>query len=799
MALAQEFRFAARMLARNKGWTAVAVLTLALGLGANIAIFSVVGLMVWTPLPYPHPEQLAYIPQTNLQRGFSQAGVSLRDTRDWASASTVASIAAYQSRPMAISGQGEPQHLPAMQVSPEFFPTLGVMPVLGRAFTASESPETESRVAVISHELWQGMYRGEAGVLGRDIRLDGRNYSIVGVMPEGFQYLYQRMDVWISLSLDPSQRERGSRGLNNVARLKPGVAVAQAGAQVRSISERMEQEDSKSGQGWRGDVRPLADRIIPSGARAAAGTMFGAMGLVLLIACANVASLLLARGAQRRREFALRASLGAGRGALIRLQLAESLLLSALGGAAGVLSAVWTIPLLKRIAPPDMTILQTASLDWNAFAFGLGLSLLTGIVFGVVPAWLLTSGDLAPRLQEASRGSTGGRHVMLKSLVAGEMALALVLVAASTLMIRSLVRQFSMDPGFDKTNLVAAQVLLSAARYPDRTQVVDFYSRTLDNLRHDGSIQSAALVQTIPLGGSNNYSGVRVEGETDAKRDQGAGDMIVSPGYYQTMRIPLLTGRDFTDADNADARKVVIVNETFVKRYWPKTSNPVGQRVRMGGEQAPWLTVVGLARDVRHTSPINAPRPEVYRPHRQTATRNMMLVARGRGGAQTAAGALRSAVGQVDREQPLFRFQSVEALLFNRSAGQRATTEVLGLLAAVALALAAVGAYGVMAYTAAQRVREIGIRLALGATQQDVFRMVLGGGFLLAAIGVGIGLPAAYGVTPLLRAVDSGVDAADGLAYIVVALVLFAVALGASAVPAWRVMRVDPASVLRNE
>ena len=555
------------MLARNKGWTIVAVLALTLGLGVNIAIFSVVGLMLWTPLPYPHPEQLVFISQTNLQRGSSRAGVSLRDTRDWASGSTIASIAAYQSRPLAISGQGEPQHLPAMQVTPEFFPTLGVMPALGRAFTASESPETESRVAIISHELWQGMYRGDPAVLGRDIRLDGRNYSIVGVMPEGFQYLYQPMDVWTPLSLEQSQRERGSRSLNNVARLKPGVSVAQAGAQIRSISERIEQEDPKPSQGWRGRVRPLADRIIPSGARAAAGTMFGAMGLVLLIACANVASLLLARGAHRRREFALRASLGAGRGALIRLQLAESLLLSALGGAVGVLAAVWTVPLLKRIAPPDMTILQTASVDWNALAFGLGLSLLTGIVFGVVPAWLLTSGDLAPRLQEASRGSTGGRHMFLKSLVAGEMALALVLVAASTLMIRSLVRQFSMDPGFDKTNLMAAQVLLSAARHPERTQVVDFYSRTLDNLRHDGSIHSAALVQTIPLGGANNYSGVRVEGETDAKQEQVAGDMIVSPGYFQTMRIPLLAGRDFTDADNADAQQVAMVNDAFLKRY----------------------------------------------------------------------------------------------------------------------------------------------------------------------------------------------------------------------------------------
>jgi putative ABC transport system permease protein len=802
MDVTQELRFAARVLAKDKGSTAVAALALALGVGANVAIFSFARLMLWTPLPYPHSEQLVHIPQTNALKGFNQASVSLLDARDWAQASSIASVAVYRSRPVALTGQGDPQHVPAMQVSPEFFPTLGVLPILGRAFSPAESPENESRVAILSYEVWQGMYRGDRGVLGRDVHLDGRNYSIVGVMPEGFRYLFRRTDFWTPLSLGEGGRERGSRGLNTVARLKPGVTVAHATAEVRAISERMEKVDPKAGLGWRGVVRPLADRVMPRAARTAGGTMLGAVGFVLLIACANVASLLLARGTQRRREFAVRASLGATRARLMRLQLAESLLLSVAGGAMGVLSAIWTTPLLRRIAPPDMDLLQTASLDWNALGFGLALSLATVVVFGAIPAWLLTRGDLARSLRDASRGSTGGRHTLLKSLVAAEMALALVLVAASTLMVRSLIRQANLDPGFDKKDLMTATVLLPAARYPQDAQTADFYSRALENLRRDGRVSTAALVQTMPLGGDDSYSQVFLEGEEDAKQDKIAGYMVVSPGYFEALRIPLLAGRDFTEADNADSQKVAIVNQTFAKRYWPKEASPIGRRVRMGGEKAPWVTVVGLARDVHHTQVTDPPRPEVYRPHKQVAARTMILVARGRGGAQNAAEAVRSAVWQVDREQPLFRLESVEALLFNRNSGGRATTQVLGFLAVVALVLAAIGTYGVMAYTSAQRVREIGIRLALGATGPEVFRTMLRGGVTLALIGLVIGLPATYAVAPLLRSIGSGleaVDSRDGASYAGVAIVLFTSALLACIVPAWRAMRVAPASVLRDE
>jgi predicted permease len=799
MALLRDFRLAARILARNKASTLIALLALALGLGANVAIFSVVGLMIQVPLPYPEPASLVHIPQTNPALGFSQASVSLQDVHDWQAAAGIASIAAYRSRPMAFSGEGEPQQLPAMQATPEFFRTLGVKPSLGRGFSASETPATEARVAVISHALWQGMYRGDPSVLGRDIRLNGRNYAIVGVMPPDFHFLYRKSDLWIPLSLEPAQRERGWRSMSAIARLKRGVSLDQAAAQVRAISDRVAREDPKSSENWRGEVRPLSDRVIPKGARASAATMFGAVGFVLLIACANVASLQLARGMLRRREFALRASLGAGRAALVRLQLAESLLLSLAGGAVGVLASYWTVPLLKRVAPPEMEIFKIAHVDPAALAFGLALSLFTGVIFGIVPAWILTRGSLAESLHDSSRGSTSRRNLVLKALVVAEMTLALVLVSGGAMMIRSLIRQQTMDPGFDRSNVTGAEILLPQARYPEPAQIAGFYAQTLEILERDSGVESAALVQTLPLTGDNSYLGVRVEGQSDPREDSIAGNMIVSPGYFRTLRIPVIAGREFTSQDQAAAQPVAIVNETFVRRYWPTESLPLGRRVKIGDDKSPWLTVVGISRDVKHNGLSDPPRAEVYRPHAQAPEARMMLLARARSASLNPAVAMRSAVWQVDREQPLYRLQTLDAYFLTRSSGALATTKVLGGLALIALILAAIGTYSVMAYTAAQRLRELGIRIALGASAPSVFSLVLKGGLALAAIGLAIGLPAAYGVTPLLRMATDGLEPHETTVYAGVAALLFLVTLAASAAPAIRAMRVDPATVLRAE
>lgn len=801
MALLADFRIAARALAKNKAWTAVALLALTLGLGANIAIYSVVGLMIQVPLPYPDPGQLVHIPQTNPQRGFRQSSVSLPDVLDWKTAPAIQSIAAYRTRPMAFTGAGEPQQLPAMQVTPEFFPTLGIQPALGRTLAPNETPESDARAAILSYELWQGMFRGESSVLGREIRLDGGNYTIVGVMPQGFHFLYRKCDVWVPLSLEPAQRERGWRGLGSVARLSPGVTREVAAAQVRAISERVEREDRKNGEHWRGEVRPLADLVIPKGARASAGAMFGAVGFVLLIACANVASLQLARGMMRRREFALRSSLGASRSSLIRLQLAESLLLSLAGGVIGVITCYWTVPLLKRVAPPQMDIFKLAHVDLGALGFALALSLVTGVVFGLAPAWLLSRGNLSDSLQDSSRGSTGGRHLVLKGLVVAEMTLALVLVSAGAMMIRSLIRQQTMDLGFDRTNVTGAQLMLPVARYAEPSDIAGFFTRTLENLERDGSVESAALVQTLPLAGSNTYTEVRVEGAAaDPDRNPVAGYMVVSPAYFRTLRIPLIAGRDFNRQDHADSEPVAIVNEAFVRRYWPENPRPVGRRLRTGStETAPWLTVVGIARDVRHVSLDDPPRPEVYRVYTQAPERSVMLLARSRRDGQNTANVLRSSIWQVDRDQPIFRLVTLDAYFLTRNEGQRATTKVLSGLAFIALALAAIGIYGVVAYGAAQRIREIGIRLALGASAESIFRAVLKGALALAGVGLAIGLPAAYGVTPLLRTVSEGLQPHETTVYAGVAVLLFLITVAASLAPAIRAMRVDPARVLRDE
>ncbi len=563
MDLLQELCFAARSLLKNRSWTAIAVVALALGIGANVAIFSVVGLMIWIPLPYPHPEELAYVMQSNAQKGFRTASASLPEVRDWAAASSISSIAPYQSRPMALTGEGEPQQIAAMQVAPEFFPTLGVGAAMGRVFLPAEGPETEARTAVISHELWQGMFRGQPDALGRDIRLDGRNYAIVGVMPKGFHFVYRPADVWVPLSLAVKQRERGVRTVKAVARLKPGVSAETAAAELRAISERAEKLDPADGIGWRAVVFPR-EMFLGIGARAAAKSMFGAMVFVLLIACANVASLLLARGSHRQRELALRASLGAGRGALIRLQLIESVLLSLLGGAVGLVSAIWTVPILKQVAPPEMTIFEQAHVDWAAAAFGFVISLVTGVAFGIAPAWMATRGDLASALQQGNRGSTAGGYLPLKAMVVTEMALAMLLVAASALMIRSVIRQTTVDPGFDKTNLASGLTLLPQARYPDEARTADFYRRVLETLGRDGRVESAAAVNTMPLGGSDSYTAVAFDGDAQAQRERSAGDMIVSPGYFRTLRIGLAAGRDFRDSDTAASQRVAIVNQKFV-------------------------------------------------------------------------------------------------------------------------------------------------------------------------------------------------------------------------------------------
>lgn len=799
MNLLQDLRLSARTLARNKGWTFIAVLALSLGVGANVAIFSVVGLMLSVPLPYPQAQQLVDVPQTNAVRGFRRASSSIQDIRDWGEAAGIASIAAYTSRPVAYSGEGEPQHLPAMQVTPEFFPTLGVAPAMGRAFTASEGPESENRVVVLSHALWQGLFRGASDVLGREIRLNGGQYTIVGVMPAHFHFLYRKADLWLPLALAPGQRTRGWRGLNAVARLRPRVSLAQADAEVRAISERIEKEDPRNSENWRGAVRPLTDRVIAKGARASAGAMFGAVGFVLLIACANVASLQLVRGTHRGRELALRSALGAGRSSLVRLQLVESLLVSLLAGVVGVLTSYWTVPLLKRIAPPEMPIFELARVDLSALLFGLGLSIACALVFGLLPAWLLTRGNLASMLRDADRGSSASGHLTLNALVVAEMALSLVLVTASTMMIRSLIRQQTMSPGFDTRNLTVAYLLLPQSRYATDAQVVQFYEKALQNLQRDASVESAALVRTLPLSGDNSYISLRVEGARESDRYQSAGDMVVSPGYFRTLRIPLLAGRDFSDADQADTRRVVIVNETFAKRYWPEDAKPVGRRLKMAQDAAPWLTVVGVARDVHHESLNDPPRPEIYRPHAQAVERIMTLAARGKQEGQGSAASLRAAVWQVDREQPLFRLQTMDELLFSRNSGERATTKVLFGLALIALILAAVGTYGVMAYSAARRIREIGIRLALGASNRTIFGMVLQGGARLAGLGLLVGLPAAYAITPLLRAASAALEPQDCRVYAGVGLLLFAVALAAGLAPARRAMRVDPAVVLRGD
>ncbi len=801
-AFREDVRFAARMLARNKLVTAAAAGALALGMGMNTAIYSGVSGILWNTMPYPEPERLVSVWGVNPQRGFNQTNVSWRDAEDWRTARSIESLAQFRFARGAMRGESEAESVEMVEATPEIFDVLKERPAIGRAFAAADRPPGEHRVAVVTESLWKRLFQADPGAIGRELRIDGRGYTVIGVMPPGFQFLYRPAEVIIPLRLTPQQiAERGNRGLRAIARLAPGATAERANAEIASISRRLESEAPESNRGWNARIAPLDEDVIPRGARTALNTLFGAVIGVLVMACANVASLLLARGTTRRRELAIRASLGAGRGRIVRLLLTESLLLALIGGVLGACFAAWAIPFLRSLAPPGFPRIEFMRLNPETLAYTFALCLVSGLIAGVAPAWRFSRGELARSLTEGGRGGAFSRQRTLQVLVAVEMALATVLLTVTGVLVRSVMSQVAADPGFDRTHLVAASVALPPALYEEPHQIADFYTNTVETLQRDPRIAAAAASQTIPLGGSNSWSPVTIEGRStpDNQRDL-VGYMNVTPGYFATFGIPLLDGRDFGAADRAKAPEVAIVNQTTARRYWPKDASPVGRRLRFGsGADSPWRTVVGVVRDVRHQNAILPPRPEVYVPAAQSPSRQMMLVARTHGDPAQAAPALRRAVASVDANLPAGQVETVEQIVDRRYAGPRVTAQILGFLSLLALLLAGIGIYGVLSFLTSQRSREIGIRVALGAVRGDVMRLVLRRGSLLAGVGLVVGIAGAAAVTPLVRSIMSGIEPHDLGSFSAAAGALLTVAVIGCAVPALRALRVDPVKVLREE
>jgi putative ABC transport system permease protein len=800
--LLDDIRFAFRILRRQKLLTLVAALTLALGIGMNTAIFSTVSGILWNTLPYPGSERLVSIWGENTQRGIRNATVSFREAEDWRSARTLAGLAEYRYMQVSLRTADEPQSVQALESHAGFFNVLGEHAALGRTFDHSEDGPGEHRVAVITEALWHRELGGDPGVIGRELMVDGRLHTIIGVMPPGFDFMYRRVEIFLPLRLTEEQRTRRDvRPMRVLARLAPGASLIQAGDELRSLSQSFDDLQSPTERGWRPRLQPLELEVIDRGARLSIQTMFWAVMGVLLIACANIANLLLARGALRQRELAIRASLGAGKGRIVRLLLVESAALALLGGVLGAVFAGWAIPVLRTLAPKNFPRLEFVNLNAAALGYTFLLCLACSVVAGLAPAWLLSRGELAQTLHEGGRGGTASRQRLLQGLVAAEVALAMMLLTVTGLLVRSLTSYLYSDPGFQKAGLITTAVTLPQPVYPEGWQQAEFFRATLEALRRDSRIEHASAAQSVPLGGSYNFSPIAIEGRTEeGGLPDSAGYMAVLPGFFETMRVPLSSGRDFDERDGNQAPQVAIVNETMARHYWPGDRSPTGRRFRLlSGREGEWITVVAVARDIRIQSPTRPPRREFYLPLAQAPARRMALLVRTSGDPVSAAGAIREAVRSVDRDQPLSLIETVDEMIDRLLAGPRVTVQITGFLAVLALLLAGLGIYGVLSYLTTQRSREIGIRVALGAVQGRVVRLVLGRGLALTAAGLAAGTASAAALTPLIGSLLEGIQPHDAATFSFSAATLLAVGLLACAFPVLRALRLDPVRVLRQE
>ncbi len=800
----QDLRYGARMLVKKPGFTFIAIVTLSLGIGANTAIFSVVNGVLLSALPYPQPEQLAMVWLDNRRQSIREDITSYPNFLDWRDQNkTFQGMAGMRSLNVNLTGDGDPEEIRIASVSPNFFLLMGVNPALGRSFTAEEEQPGRDRIVILSHGLWQRRFGADQGILNKTISLNGESSVIVGVMPPGFQFP-ERTELWSPLA--PNERLRAARGsfwLPVVGRLKPGVTRAQAQADMNLIGNQLEQQYPDMNAGYGVNVVPLMEHTVGS-IRRSLLVLFGAVLFVLLIACANVANLLLARAAARQREVAVRAAMGAGRWRIVRQLLTESLLLAVVGGGLGVLLAWWGLQLLIDLSPANIPRLENIRLDGRALGFTILLSLLTGLIFGLAPALQTSQLELSESLKEGGRTGSGGQRAqrIRGAFIVAEVALTLALLVGAGLLIRSFLRLQEVSPGFRTDHLLTLQLRLPRTKYPEGVQVASFYERLRERLSALPGVQNASATSGILLPKLTNSSNFTVENKPQDPREQRLELPFDSaqPNYFQTMGIQLLSGRAFTAQDARDKPEVAIINEAFVKRYF-QNEDPIGKRFTFGdGNNNPqWITIVGVVRDTKRQGLDQPIRIESWMPHAQAPSRSMQIVLRTSGDPLALSQATREAIWSLDRDLPISRIETMEQILSENVAQRRLNMVLLGLFAMVALILAAVGIYGVMSYAVTQRTHEIGIRVALGAQTRDVLRLVVTQGMRLALAGVAIGLIATVILTRLMASLLFGVSATDPITFAAIAALLIVVALVACWVPARRASKVDPMVALRFE
>ncbi len=796
----KDIRYAFRTLARRPGFTAIAVITLALGIGANTAIFSVVYGVLLRPLDYPEPERLVALRESNPLKQ-PDAQVAPANFLEWQRQNTVFSdLALYRTVSYNLTGDANPERLLAGRVSAGLFKTLGANPILGREFTPEEDQPGAAKVVLISESLWQRRFGSDASIIGKTIKLGGDDFTVIGVMPRELRLPDQReRQLWTPIAFTENERNfHHTRFCDAIARLKPGVTLEQAQAEMTAVAGRLSQSHPDALEGWTIRVAPVIDFAVGD-ARKILWLLFSAVGLVLLIACANVTNLLLARAATRQKEMAIRVALGAGRLRIIRQLATESLLLALLGAIVAWPMAVWGLKALLAIAPADLPRLTDVTIDNRALLFTLGITLLTGLIFGLVPALQLSKADANQSLKdggsEGNRGGTGGRIGNL--LIAGEVALAVMLLVGSGLLLRTIWQLHNVNPGFDDRNALAVTVQLPEKKYSDSKQIASFSEELVEQVSTLPGVEASGVARILPIAHELKL-GYYVEGKPHEAENQlpQTNYSAVSAGYFSAMRIPLIAGRTFSDRDNQQAPRVAIVSAELAQRAFPGES-AIGRRINLMLGPEDYREIVGVVGDVTQQGLVRGASPHVYEPFAQAPDRFMTLIVRSSSDPSALVPAIRSKVIALDHELPLQRVMTLDAIIANSIRQQRFTSVVLSVFAAVALVLALAGLYGVVSYSVAQRTRELGIRLALGAQVDDVLRLVLKQGMTFVIVGEVVGIIGAYALTGLIQGLLFGVTATDKATFITVAVSLFVVALVACYVPARRATKVDPLLALK--
>jgi putative ABC transport system permease protein len=800
----RDAQYGLRLLLRRPGFTIVAVVTLALGIGANTALFSVAHAVLLKPLPYTDPDRLVTVTENNLGRGWTSFSVAPANFVDWrAQSQSFASLAAYSSRALNSSGAGTPERLQGLAGTVGFYEMVDARPAVGRLFRLEEYEPGKNLVVLLSHGFWQRAFGGNPNVVDQTIVLNGQSYTIVGVLDESWRFGGRQSSVFTPYAMAPDEAQsRGGHYLSVLGRLKPGVSIDRAQAEMTALATRLDEAYPATNKGWGIVVKSLHEAAVGS-VRPALVVLLGAVGLVLLVACANLANMHLARATVREREIAVRTAIGAGRGRIVQQLLTESVVLATVGGALGLALAWWAVSAFIAAYPNLVPRSGDVRVSPTVLAFSAGLSIVTALLFGLAPAISASRTDLVDSLKAAGRSGSGGRRWMRGALVVSEMALAVVLLVGAGLLIKSFTRLSHVNPGFETADRISARTILPNPKYADAGPKIDFYDRALERLRALPGVEAAALTSLLPISGSDELYSVQFEGRPPLPAGQGVSGIyyLVSPDYFKTMGIPVRKGRAFTDDDRDGTTRVAVVNETFVRLHYAN-EDPIGQRIRMGRNSNIVREIVGVVGNVKHYGLADTEQAQMYEPFRQFPTGGMTFVLKTAVEATTLAPAIRREIQGVDPDQPVIAVASVEQTVESSSALTRVQTLLLGVLAGLALLLASIGLYGVMAYSVSQRTQEIGVRMALGAHRPSVLMMILRQSLVLIGLGLAIGIA---GAVALGRALSSALEPmlfqvtpSDVTTFVLVPVILAMVGILASLIPARRATLVDPIQALRN-